>query len=231
MSYMRLISRNPWPCIHMPKWAVFSEAQRTTCIFPWFYEKIGTPNCILVTFEYKLSLVLSLEYSPTHHISFPTPTHIHQLLIISIHHQNIIMWQNFLKGYKSLYWMQLYNALAKTVLLITRATHGILNWLTQLSIYPIRFGPIESLTSMEHLVLSLNLNFGKGSFPRFRTFVNVLQTFTPNFNPYHQSHCTPAFDAAPQIYNVGYPVLTIKSKSQKYFFSQLWIANCLSLRL
>ena len=71
--------------------------------------------------------------------------------------------------------------LQKRNLLITRATHGILNWLTQLSIYPIRFGPIETLTSMEHLVLSLNWNFGKASFPRFRTFINVLQTFTPNF--------------------------------------------------
>jgi len=55
-------------------------------------------------------MVLQLEYIPTQHISFPSPPHIQQLLLNSIHHQNIIGWQNFPKGHILLYWISVYQA-------------------------------------------------------------------------------------------------------------------------
>jgi hypothetical protein len=55
-------------------------------------------------------MVLQLKFIPTQHISSPSPPYIYQLLLSSIHHQNIIGWQNFLKGYISIYWMSVYQA-------------------------------------------------------------------------------------------------------------------------
>jgi len=100
LFYVWHISINPWPYIHVPKWAIFSESQKTSCIFPWAYAKKGTPNCILVTFERKQSLVLHLENSPPYHMSFPSPTHISA--IDSFHPSPEYHWVAKLTSSKSL---------------------------------------------------------------------------------------------------------------------------------
>jgi hypothetical protein len=63
---------------------------------------------ILATLEYKLSLALQVPYVRLYCISIRSSPNQHQLLIQAIKHQNIIGWDNFLRGYTSIFWMDSY---------------------------------------------------------------------------------------------------------------------------
>lgn len=54
------------------------------------------------TLEYKLSITLEIPFIPTFHIQDEIPPLTKMLLINAIRHQNIIGWDNFLRGYMSL---------------------------------------------------------------------------------------------------------------------------------
>jgi len=63
---------------------------------------------ILATLEYKLSLTLKLPYVRSYCVSIQSSPNQHQLLLQAIKHQNIIGWDNFLRGYTFIYWMESY---------------------------------------------------------------------------------------------------------------------------
>ncbi len=72
--------------------------------------QIQTPLYIIVTLEYKLSLILELLLHNKYILNNQIPQDTHQKLLSVIHHQNIIGWDNFLKGFTSNYWKGLYTA-------------------------------------------------------------------------------------------------------------------------
>ncbi len=69
----------------------------------------GTPNYILSTLEYKLSLTLHIKYVQTFFLHGQIPPNNYPLLLPAIRHQNIIRWDNFLQGYTFVYWVSLFN--------------------------------------------------------------------------------------------------------------------------
>jgi hypothetical protein len=69
----------------------------------------GTPNYILSTLEYKLSLTLHIKYVQTFFSHGQIPPNNYPLLLQAIRHQNFIGWDNFLQGYTSVYWVSLFN--------------------------------------------------------------------------------------------------------------------------
>ena len=71
--------------------------------------KIGTPAYLSATFKYKLMLTLNLPFSPSHSYENCESVEVRSTLLLAIHHQNVIGWDNFLCGFTSQYWMQLYN--------------------------------------------------------------------------------------------------------------------------
>ena len=68
---------------------------------------IGTPLYIISTFEYKLSNVLHLAFNQKYSITFSIPQYTKNCLMEAIKHQNILGWDNFLRGFTSIYWTDL----------------------------------------------------------------------------------------------------------------------------
>jgi hypothetical protein len=66
---------------------------------------------VIVTFEYKLSLLLQIPYMRTYSVATALDAPHHYNLLTAIRHQNIIGWDLFLKGYTSKYWMTLYQVI------------------------------------------------------------------------------------------------------------------------
>jgi len=62
-------------------------------------EKQGTPNIMLQTFNYMLSLTLNLPYDKV--TSQWTHDFIPHVLLWAIKHQNLVGWDNFMKGFIS----------------------------------------------------------------------------------------------------------------------------------
>jgi hypothetical protein len=63
-----------------------------------------TPIHVLSTFEYKLSITLDIQFLPSFHVQNEIPSLTKTLLMSAIRHQNIIGWDNFLRGYTSSNW-------------------------------------------------------------------------------------------------------------------------------
>jgi hypothetical protein len=72
--------------------------------------QVQTPLYIIVTLEYKLSLVLEVPLHKKYFLNNQVPQDTHRKLLSAIQHKNIIGWDNFLKGFTSIYWKDLYNA-------------------------------------------------------------------------------------------------------------------------
>jgi hypothetical protein len=66
--------------------------------------KLGTPKPIMDTLEYKLSLTLNIQYSPSYWNRTPSSYSISPMLLFAIRHQNILGWDAFLKGFMLRYW-------------------------------------------------------------------------------------------------------------------------------
>jgi len=64
---------------------------------------LNTPMYIISTLQYKLSLSLEIPFITTFQIQNNIPPETRRHLISAIQHQNIIGWDNFLRGYMSLY--------------------------------------------------------------------------------------------------------------------------------
>jgi len=69
---------------------------------------LKTPIYIISTLEYKLSLMLEIPFNQTFHIQNEIPPVNRMLLFSAKRHQNIIGWDNFLRGYTSLYWLKIF---------------------------------------------------------------------------------------------------------------------------
>jgi hypothetical protein len=69
--------------------------------------KIRTPLYIISTFEYKLSDVLLLPFNQKYIITSSVPQYTKNRLMEAIKHQNIVGWDNFLRGFTSTYWAEL----------------------------------------------------------------------------------------------------------------------------
>jgi hypothetical protein len=67
-------------------------------------QKVKTPTHLLATFEYKLSLYLQIPYHQRHQPSYTLPPKEHSTLLTAIRHQNILGWDNFMRGYISNLW-------------------------------------------------------------------------------------------------------------------------------
>jgi hypothetical protein len=65
---------------------------------------------MIVSYEYKLSNTLDIPFKAFFSNSSPIPQDMNIKLLQAIHHQNIIGWDNFLKGFTSSYWMEVYRA-------------------------------------------------------------------------------------------------------------------------
>jgi hypothetical protein len=65
---------------------------------------------MIVTYEYKLSTTLDIPYIATFTNSTSIPQETNTKLLQAIGHQNIIGWDHFLKGFTSIYWLEIYNA-------------------------------------------------------------------------------------------------------------------------
>jgi len=91
-------------------------------------EKRGTPNIMLQTFDYKLSLTLNLLYDKvtsrwTHDfVSIP------YALLSAIKHQNLVGWDNFMKGFISTKWKDVLTQLSRESL-----PHSSTEWDTHLT--------------------------------------------------------------------------------------------------
>jgi hypothetical protein len=70
--------------------------------------KVNTLIYMITTFEYKLSLALSIDFIPHYSVTEQSKAPDHLSLIIAICHQNLIGWDNFLRGFTSIYWNDLY---------------------------------------------------------------------------------------------------------------------------
>jgi hypothetical protein len=57
--------------------------------------KIGTPAYLSATFKYKLMLTLNLPFSPSHSYENCESVEVRSTLLLAIHHQNVIGWDNF----------------------------------------------------------------------------------------------------------------------------------------
>jgi hypothetical protein len=72
---------------------------------------IKTPTYIIRTLEYKLSVTLEIPFLPTFQKQDEIPPFRKTLLLNAIQHQNITGWDNFLRGYTSLYWLYIFQQL------------------------------------------------------------------------------------------------------------------------
>jgi hypothetical protein len=66
--------------------------------------KLKTPVQIVTTLQYKLSLLLDIPFEQTYFTTMQSSTSHHYALIQAICHQNIVGWNNFMRGYISTYW-------------------------------------------------------------------------------------------------------------------------------
>jgi hypothetical protein len=73
-------------------------------VFLTALNKLKTPVQIVATLQYKLSLLLDIPFEQTYFITMQSSTSHHYALIQAICHQNIIGWNNFMRGYISTYW-------------------------------------------------------------------------------------------------------------------------------
>ncbi len=64
---------------------------------------------MLTTFEYKISLTLDISYVQNYCCHSTLPPTLKNNLLQAIHHQNVLGWDMFLKGFSSLYWVELFN--------------------------------------------------------------------------------------------------------------------------
>jgi hypothetical protein len=67
-------------------------------------EKQGTPNIMLQTFNYMLSLTLNLPYDKVTSQWTHDSDSIPHVLLWAIKHQNLVGWDNFMKGFISTKW-------------------------------------------------------------------------------------------------------------------------------
>jgi hypothetical protein len=99
-------------CEHVrvcPDNAAIQASRKFLLAFLSSMAKIYTPIYILQIFEYKLSLVLDIPSLASYSHTLPIPPERYQTLIEATRHQNIIGWDNFLRGYTSQYWLKIYN--------------------------------------------------------------------------------------------------------------------------
>jgi hypothetical protein len=85
-----------------------------------------TSSCILAYFEYKLSLTLKLSLQTQTYVCHTIDTTEKALLMTTIRHQNIIGWDNALKGYTSSYWPNIQNLHQGS------STHRIQRWIARI---------------------------------------------------------------------------------------------------
>jgi len=69
---------------------------------------LKTPIYILCTLEYKLSIALDIPFLPKFHNQEAILPDTKPLLMTAIRHQNIIGWDNFIRGYTSIYWVYIF---------------------------------------------------------------------------------------------------------------------------
>jgi hypothetical protein len=69
---------------------------------------MNTPIYILLVFKYKLSFVLDIPYNQHYPNSSILPQDLYLSLLTAIKQQNIVGWNNFLRGFISSYWYSLY---------------------------------------------------------------------------------------------------------------------------
>jgi hypothetical protein len=70
-------------------------------------ERMHIAPYILTTLEYKLSLVLCVPYDAKYHLREGISNDLKNIVLFAIRHQNVIGWDNFLKGYVSKYWREI----------------------------------------------------------------------------------------------------------------------------
>jgi hypothetical protein len=69
---------------------------------------LQTPIYLLSTLEYKSSLTLQIPFAQRYIKSFSIPSDIHLTLLTAIHHQNLLGWDLFLRGFVSKYWNEVF---------------------------------------------------------------------------------------------------------------------------
>lgn len=72
---------------------------------------LHTPLKIILTFPYKLALTLDICFTTSYQHTAKTSPGILPTLLDAIQHQNIIGWDLFLRGYKSIQWIKAYEDL------------------------------------------------------------------------------------------------------------------------
>jgi len=76
-------------------------------------EKQGTPNIMLQTFNYMLSLTLNLPYDKVSSQWTHDFNSIPHVLLWAIKHQNLVGWDNFMKGFISIKWKDVHMQLSR----------------------------------------------------------------------------------------------------------------------
>ncbi len=100
------ISSHVFSCPHLDAQAAQQEGLNT---FLTTLPNIGNPSYLLATFEYKISLTLDISFIQNYCCQSLLPPTLKHNLLQAIRHQNVLRWDMFLKGFSSIYWVELYN--------------------------------------------------------------------------------------------------------------------------
>lgn len=111
MSTLSIFRRDVRKCSKMPGPRCHFHQTKSTQYIPSSSTQSANTNlpASKATYEYKLSLLLNIPCNSTSNISTPIPNNVRMTLMNAIRHQNIIEWDNFLKGYTSIYWLEIFN--------------------------------------------------------------------------------------------------------------------------
>ena len=178
------------------------------------------------TLEYKLSITLEIPFIPTFHIQDEIPPLTKMLLINAIRHQNIIGWDNFLRGYMSLYWLYIFQQ-SHTY----DNKHPSQTWEKTLWRVPLpscsKYGMIETSTYMAYQKLKQHTNYVKESYIRYVTCTHTLPNCTNIFQKLKQFRSAIKWKEALQICNGGCLGFTISSMFPDLFTPLKILTNCL----
>jgi len=115
---------------------IISNADTTLC--PDFCAQDATNTC-LPPHHGKLSLVLDIPYNQQYPNSSILPQDLYLSLFTAIKHQNIVWWNNFLRGFISSYWYSL-------------STHAHINESLHHSSFPWDLRLVHAVLSLSHSI-------------------------------------------------------------------------------